>query len=170
MIVDLSEHWDKIVETGKTRNENNKKRGSRNFRVSNKVNDEEAHIWGVAGEVATKLSLGLPLDEVWDTKIYGKWPDTDGEYFGDKYQVKFRMRRDADMLYNPNFMNLKAELYILVVPNNGKKVEVAGWINKKELNEKKRLKNLGYGDVYLIDREHFKPIRSLIYEKAVENI
>jgi len=172
MIVDLSDRWKKIVSTGKMRNKINQNRGSTNFKVSLQVDDEEAHIWGVAGEIAIKLLLSLPLSSVWKVQTSGKWPSTDGTYNNKEYQVKTRVRKDADMLYNPDFMNLKADIYFLVsVPNKKRsQVEVVGWITKKELEKEKRMKNLGHGPVYLIKRKHFHPITSLIFDRILEDI
>jgi len=166
MVVDLSDYWDKIVETGEYRNNVNKKRGSKNLKVTNKLDDAETHILGVAGEVAVKIVLNLPVEEVWEVKTDGNWPKTDGEYFGEKYQVKSRSESHHDMIYNPKFMNLLADIYLLVVSNGGdKKYNVVGWLRKKELKKKMKKDNLGHGTLYLIKQKEFKPILSLIYEK-----
>lgn len=159
--IDLSEYWPMIEKVGKQQNEINIKKGRFNRKVGPQGN-EEINIMGKAGEVAVRLALGLPLDPVWKVQKTGKYPEIDGEYKGETFQVKTPVGADRRMLFNPAIMTLKAQLYFLVVPAGSQRVRIVGWLPRDMLKKRMEKTNLGWGEVYIIEQRFFWPLHKLL--------
>lgn len=139
---------------------------AQNHKIAPHLSNIRVHFMGALAEIAVARALGCDVDT---RGLAGGDDGVDMTWNGHTIQVKFNSLKYGDLRFN-SLDDFKTDIAVLVVPEKGDDLYIAGWVTKAQFEDRARVKDFGYGARLCVEQADLTPMKILIDERRIPNV